>query len=272
MKPMADKKSSLRRYVRILFAYMRLYLARRMAYRFDFVLNFILAVLFTSMSLLFVTFVYRNVPVVAGWTRDEALLIVASYSIVNGLAWMFCFGGFWNFDLLLSTGKFDSFLVKPAPPILLVAFYRTTLEDISEVLIGVVLIARYYVQHSELHVFPHVFGVALSLLYGFIIYTSVFVLAKCLSFKKIQSWSMNRLVTDMFAIGKYPQSIFRQTLLRFTTTVILPIAFIGTVPANFVKGEGTIAILLLGFVLTCIFLFLTRFVWQRSLRDYSSAS
>lgn len=251
---------------------MRLYLARRMAYRIDFVLNFVLAILFTGMSILFVDFVYRNVPSVAGWTRDEAMLLVGAYSIVNGLAWMFCFGGFWNFDMLLSTGKFDSFLVKPVPPMLLVAFYRTTLEDISEVIIGVFLIARYFVWHPELLVFSNIFGLLVTLFCGFILYICMFIMAKCISFKKIQSWSMNRLVTDIFSIGKYPQDIFRQVIFRFATTIVFPIAFVGTIPSNFVKGVGSNGMLVLGVVLATLFILSTNYFWRFSLRRYSSAS
>ena len=61
-------------------------------------------------------------------------------------------------------------------------------------------------------------------------------------------------------------------MLRVALTVVVPVAFAVTVPAEAIAGRGHGAQLAGAVALACALLAFTRWFWKRGLRQYSGAS
>jgi ABC-2 type transport system permease protein len=71
--------------------------------------------------------------------------------------------------------------------------------------------------------------------------------------------------------GRYPVSFFKGWV-RLFFTFILPIAFASTFPAQALRGDVDVAMLLVGVVLACLALLGSSRFWNYGVRHYSSAS
>ena len=71
--------------------------------------------------------------------------------------------------------------------------------------------------------------------------------------------------------GRYPISAFPAGL-RTLFTVVLPVAFLTTVPAEAILGRASSHWLLLSVAVAVAALLFSRWFWRLALRDYTSAS
>ena len=72
----------MRRYLRLLGVQLRASVAQAAQYRLDFVLGAVMSVFWTAAALTPLVVVYARRPTLGGWTRDEALLVVAFFTIL----------------------------------------------------------------------------------------------------------------------------------------------------------------------------------------------
>ena len=85
---------------------------------------------------------------------------------------------------------------------------------------------------------------------------------------QVKSWEVLRA---LLAAGRYPITAY-PVILRFIFTLLLPVAFLTTVPAEAVLGELNLITILSGFLLSSLFLILSRRFWIIALKHYTSAS
>ena len=103
-----------------------------------------------------------------------------------------------------------------------------------------------------------------------ILYNLWFILATT-SIWFVKTWNATEVLRALLAAGRYPISAYPVTL-RLVFTLILPVAFLTTVPAQMILGEIHLYYLLLGFLIALLFLYLSRLFWYFALRFYTSAS
>jgi len=72
--------------------------------------------------------------------------------------------------------------------------------------------------------------------------------------------------------SQYPVDIFGSKFLRYSLTFILPLGFLGTFQAK-ILSRGFNPLLIAGSIaMAFIFFSISRFIWNRGLAKYSSAS
>ena len=75
----------------------------------------------------------------------------------------------------------------------------------------------------------------------------------------------------MLAAGRYPVSAYPPGMRTFFTLVV-PITFLTTVPAEALLGRSSVTWLVLSLVVAAVCLLLARSFWRFALRFYTSAS
>ena len=262
---------SIQRYFVVFWRYLRLALQVRLAYRASFFAEFSINVLSAVSSLLFIEFLYANIPAVAGWSHDEALVILASYFIIQSISWLFLMSGMWRFDYMLRIGSFDRMLVRPMHPLALIGFSEIQPETVVDFSLALFLLGRYVFLYS----FPPVWIIILYILFlffGVVILLSFLVILRTINFKTINTWSISIFVQDISNFGRYPRQIFQGKLFRFLAATILPVVFMGAVPAEIFLGKVDWWYVVFGFLTAAVFFLSARFLWNRALKSYSSAS
>jgi ABC-2 type transport system permease protein len=103
-----------------------------------------------------------------------------------------------------------------------------------------------------------------------ILYSLWFVLATT-SIWFVKTWNATEVLRATLTAGRYPITAYPQTL-RVFFTVVIPVAFLTTVPAEAILGRPSWAWLLAGTGMAAGFLALSRAFWRFALRFHTSAS
>lgn len=103
-----------------------------------------------------------------------------------------------------------------------------------------------------------------------ILYSLWFVLsATSIWFVKV--WNATEVLRSVLAAGRYPMSAYPPAL-RLVFTVVVPVAFLTTVPAQAILGLAEPRWLLASGLMAVLALGVSRTFWRFALRHYTSAS
>jgi len=103
-----------------------------------------------------------------------------------------------------------------------------------------------------------------------ILYSLWFVLATT-SIWFVKTWNATEVLRATLTAGRYPITAYPQTL-RVIFTVVIPVAFLTTVPAEAILGRPSWPWLLAGAGMAAACFGLSRSFWQLALRFHTSAS
>jgi len=142
---------------------------------------------------------------------------------------------------------------------------------LPEIILGLSIVFWAAVQSGSTFSFYSLFVFIISLLIGFIILYSVWFLIAASSIWFVKTWNATEVLRALLAAGRYPISAY-PVILRFIFTLLLPVAFLTTFPAEAILGELNFNILFFGLILSSLFLFFSRLFWKFALKHYTSAS
>jgi ABC-2 type transport system permease protein len=259
------------RYLRLLGVQLRASTAIAMQYRVEFLVEGALAVFWTGWALVPLLVVFGVRKGVAGWTFEEALVVMGWFTLVKGIL-----EGAVNPSLAavvehIRKGTLDFVLLKPADAQFLVSTARFEPWRVVDLLGGVAIFA---VAFHRMGRWPGAgdVGAALVLLAcAALILYSLWILVVSAAFYVVKIDNLSFLFVSIYDAARWPISVFRGAL-RFVFTFVVPLALLTTYPALALLGRLDViraAQALLGAVVFAAF---SRFVWTRSIARYTSAS
>ena len=113
--------------------------------------------------------------------------------------------------------------------------------------------------------------VLVMLLAGGLILYSLWFLIAATSIWFVKTWNATEVLRAVLASGRYPVAAYPAPL-RLLFTLVIPVAFLTTVPAEVVLGRASASMLWLGLGLAVGFFVAARQFWLYALRHYTSAS
>jgi len=106
---------------------------------------------------------------------------------------------------------------------------------------------------------------------GAVILYCFWLMVSASAFWLIRVGEIAELFEGIYAAGRWPISIYPRWL-RFGLTIIIPIAFAVTIPAEALTNRLDAFSLLGTCAFTILFVMLARLVWLLGIRNYSGAS
>lgn len=103
----------MRRYLFLFFHLAKYGLIGSLAYRFQFLAWAVLSLIWAALFIVSVELIFGQVNAIAGWTKNETLLLVSLQTFFVGCLWIFIFPNLMNFSQLVRHGEFDFYLLKP---------------------------------------------------------------------------------------------------------------------------------------------------------------
>ena len=264
-------KQTLHRYARLLLVQLRTSLTLAVQYRFDFFLEGVLALLWLGITLVPLMVVFAQRTTVAGWSYPEALVVVGLFSVLKAVLDGAITPSLNHVVDGIRKGTLDFILLKPADAQFLVSTARFDPWRVLD-LLGSVAIVLYALR--RLHHVPSVwealtgcalFSVAILLIY------SLWILVVSLSFRVVKVDNLSYLFMSIFDAGRWPIHVFKGAL-RVLFTVVFPLALMTTYPAQALLGHLSLTHALLAGTGGLLFAGCARWIWQRSLQAYTSAS
>jgi ABC-2 type transport system permease protein len=278
------------RHARLLLAFARNSLVRDMTFRGNFIVDCISSLAWLAMNLgfyLLIFFHVRSIGASTGWGRDEFYVFLATTWIVNAIVQAFLMPNAQEFSELIRTGGLDYALLKPIDTQFLISFRRVEWASLSNAVAGLCILAYALWRLSSRTDPPWEFSIGIGLLYGVYLLCGValfYSLIVCLAATSIWLGRNQSLYDFWFYItnfSRYPMEIYQSGWgipLWYIFTFVFPILVIINVPARLLAQplsprqgwEWGLAVF--AFIATIVALILSRWVFQRALRSYSSAS
>ncbi|SDM19019.1 ABC transporter permease [Allokutzneria albata] len=259
----------MRRYLSLSLLLTGVGLRRILAYRSDFFVGIGAFALRVVMHALLLGVIYQYVSDIAGWTFDEALLLLGVAMLVRGLDHAFT-DQLWELGRkLVQRGELVRYLVRPVHPLFSLLSERFCYpEGIGEILAGLAVI---FYAAPGLDLDPGlgrivVFG--LLLLVGALVFAAVKLLLAALAFWTTTSLQVMTAVYEVADTARYPLDVFPAPI-RVVLTSVIPFALTGFVPADYLlHGAGTLTWLapVIAGVLTASALL----TWSRGVRRFEA--
>jgi ABC-2 type transport system permease protein len=240
-------------------------LAAALEYRAAFISQSIGMILNDAVYFIVWIIFFDRFPSIRGWQLTDMFLVFGISASAFGLAGLL-FGNAFNLGDIIVKGRLDYYLSLPRPTLLHVLASRVVPSSFGDFIYGFISYAASG-QFSLDGLGRFIIGVILAMT----VFLAFLVIVQSLAFwlgtgGVFTGMAINAIVT--FAI--YPITLFNQSA-KIILFLVVPAAFMGAVPAGFVKGFSwsTFGLMLLG---AAGFLTLSFVIFQAGLRRYESGS
>jgi ABC-2 type transport system permease protein len=259
------------RYLRLLGVQFRASAQVAMQYRVEFLVEGAMAFFWMAWAVVPLVVVYAHRPSVAGWSFDQALVVVGIFILMKGVL-----EGAVNPSLAsvvehIRKGTLDFVLLKPADAQFLVSTAKFEPWRVVDVSAGLAVVVLAMARMGRL---PSPAEVAAALALGacalWTLY-SLWILVVSAAFLVVKVDNLSFLFLSIFDAARWPISVFTGAW-RVIFTVVIPLALMTTFPAEALLGRLPSATLALSAAGTVAFAALTRAVWLRAIARYTSAS
>ncbi len=215
---------------------------------------------------------YLQTPSLAGWTRDEGLLLFFTFHLLYNICILFFIGSLkellWNG---VRRGDVDLVLTKPLNSQFLLSVMKPEIQQVGLV-VGLLLLFIRQALTMPLSTSPvDLLSFLLLFMTGIaIVYLSMSTYATSAFFftKAQQVLEVYDKITD---ISHYPLPMFPKSFQLFAVTVV-PIGLMSYAPVSFLLGRGNNAMLTASLGTVGVLLVINQLAWKHGLRRYSSAS
>lgn len=261
----------IKRYLKLFKALFRFGLQSELEFRANWIFWSLENLLWLLLSVVSVELIFGQVSSIAGFSKNEMLLILFVASLFSDLFWTFIFPSLGNFSNLIRLGNLDSYLVKPVNLRFLLSFRVMEFDHYVRIILEFFLIYKYTLlvsgQFNLLNLLVFIF----LFVCGIIIFYSLFF---ALTVTNIWFVNLHNLV-DFFntvkSLGEQPVYIFKKELLTLFSYLI-PVGFIATFPTEALLGRFSLVKFFIAPLLAFIIYFLSAKFFTLALRHYTSAS
>ena len=246
-------------------------LATEAEYRANFVLSAVASFLGVAGSLFTLGVLYQNGHELGGWSWPEAMLVVAVYTLLDGVQQAVLGPNRQAFTQLVREGTLDYALLKPIDAQVHLSLRKLSVWGFPNLALGLGLVVYAGLKLEPaagfldfaLAVVPVALAVMILYALGFILATTTIWFTK--------TDNITIAMQALLESGRFPVSAYAPGY-RFVFTFIVPAAFMTTVPAatlargpqwTWLLGSAAVALSLLTF---------SRWFWGFALRSYTSAS
>ncbi|HEX3033105.1 MAG TPA: ABC-2 family transporter protein [Bacillota bacterium] len=224
------------RYLELFWVYTGQYLKTLLAYRGDFLAQFLSDFVSQVMNLVVILVIFRHINTLSGWNEAEMLFLYGFFLLPNALFNTFFSNLFDVPEKYILMGELDRVLTRPVNSLFQVLVEQLQLDSLWGLLSGLVVIGyastRLGWQFSWLDL-----PVAVVLVVGAtLIYGGIYVFLASLSFWFEGTNALMPTVYNLSVYGRYPVTVYKG-LVRFVLTWVLPFAFTAFYPASLLLGK-----------------------------------
>ena len=261
----------MRRYLRLLAVQLRASTLLALQYRVEFVVQGLLALFWSTWSLVPLLVLFSRRVGVAGWSFEEALVVVGWFTVMKGVL-----EGAINPSLTsvvehVRKGTLDFVLLKPADAQFLVSTARFQPWRVFDLAGGLVIFGVAFHRMGRVPGPGAVAAAVVLLGCATLVMYSLWILVVSLAFFVVKVDNLSYLFNSIFDAARWPASVFKGGWSVLFTFVI-PLALMTTYPALALLGKLAPAVAAEALFGALLFAAAARLIWTRSIARYTSAS
>jgi ABC-2 type transport system permease protein len=218
-------------HLRLFWEYFKQYMKTRLAYRWDFLVQFVTIFFYQAVNLVFILVVFQHTSSLNGWNRYEVIFIYGYFLIPWAV--FSSFFNLWDFnDRYVINGELDRVLTRPVYSLVQVIMEMMTPESLVGGVTGLIMMG-YSALHLHLHwSWADTFFLLLFTIGSVMIYGGIYIALTSISLFSDSKSDIQPIMYNIGNYGRYPVNIYHH-VIQFVLTWILPFAFVGFYPASY---------------------------------------
>jgi len=259
------------RYLKLYFHFFRNCLIRELEFRFNVFILSIVHIFWLGVMLGSVTLIFGQVDSIAGWTKQEVLILAVVGMLFHDIMEMFFMGNLERFSYYIRHGEFDFILLKPVNPRFMTSFRYTEFQNIFRIIIMVFVLAS-LLRGAGLQ--PSIYewaGFFAFFLAGLVVFYNIFFMVITTNFWLINLFNFNDIFDRLLSAGRYPVGIFKGRLESFFAYVI-PLGLIATFAVEIFLGRAALVSFGIAAFMVVVTSLASELFWRFALKHYQSAS
>ena len=246
-------------------------LSIELEYQVNIFIDLLTAIFGLSGSIFLLSIFFSNAKDIGGWSFEQALIIQAIYTILNGITNTWFSPNLTEIVKYIREGTLDFVLIKPIDSQFWVSFKRISPTGFIEIFLGLIVLIyclnlnNISLTIKSLFLLFVTLGCSISILY------SLWFLISTTTIWFVKTWNATEVLRSFLYLGRFPLNAFSFPLRVFFSTVI-PITFITAIPSEVILGISTFWKIILEILVSMTFIIFSRRFWKFALRFYTSAS
>ncbi len=222
-------------------------------------------------SIFILSLFYSSGSTLGGWEWNSSIVVLGIYIFLEGFIISLLQPSLTSLVKHVQNGTLDFILLKPMDTQFYLSSRSISPWGLPSIIGGFSLIIWGISLGSYNPTLIDLMMFLSTIVSSFIILYSLWFIIATTSIWFVKVWNATEVLRATLVAGRYPVSAY-PSILRFLFTVILPITFLTTVPAQSVLGMSSISMTLSSLFLASIFFSISRIFWSFALRFYTSAS
>ena len=259
------------RYLRLYGRFVGFSLSRAMQFRFDFFFRIFMDLAYYGIQIGFYNVVFLQTPDLGGWTREQAMVFMGGYLVVDGIAMTLFSNNLWWLPVAVNKGDLDYYLVRPVSSL----FFLTLRDFAANSLVNLAFalgILAWAVLRLPGSPGPGQCALFLAMLaVGATLHGILHLLTLLPVFWIHSAGSLHGIFYSLARFMERPDGIFTGWTRRLLVSAV-PFCLMASFPAR-IFLEGPRWDILLHFAsVTAAMSILVVWLWEKGMRAYSSAS
>ncbi len=222
-------------------------------------------------SLLVLWLFHRQGVALGGWSWHASQVVLGAYTALAGFTTTLLQPNLSRIVAEVQEGGLDFVLLKPIDSQFWLSLRSFSLAGLPELLVGLGLMLWAALQERGTLSSQAVLATAVVMgAAAMILYALWFALATT-TIWFVKTWNATEVLRSALSAGRYPVSAYPPAL-RLLFTLVLPVAFLTTVPAEVLLGRSSGGWIATSLAVSLLAFALCRAFWQWALRSYTSAS
>jgi len=261
----------MRRYLRIFIGLFKVSAIAELEYRLNFVVKIATDVIWYGAQIVLFEILFSHTKNISGWTIESTRVFMGILFMVDSLFMLFIENNLSQLSAKVRQGDLDLILVKPVSSQFMLSLQKMSPSYICNLLLVLgwltwsLSLMPQPVPWERLLVLLISVPCAVAITYSL----RLFFAATAIIFT--HSENINYVWYQLYRLGMRPDSIYPRWL-RYLVWTIIPVAFIGSIPARLVIETPNLGLILASIGVASLALFLSTRYWRFTLRFYSSAS
>lgn len=249
----------------------RLGALNELQYRVNFWVQLLNSAINLGTGLVVIAVVYNQTETLGGWTDVELLAVLGVHVLVGGFLRTFVVPNMWALIRDVQDGTLDYTLTRPADSQLIVSVRQINIWSLIDVPLGAGVIVWAVREMQPDLTTAGILAFVATLICGAAIVYSIWLAAVTVAFKAIDVGDLLQILNGVYEAGRWPITIY-PLWLRGSLTVIIPLAFAITVPAEIISQRVEWWWLASAVGVGAAALLVSRMIWKWGIRNYSGAS
>lgn len=269
LKLSVDSVKFMQRYLNTLKLFWGTAIAAELEYRVNFILATISSLGSLTGSIFSLFLFYRNNYSFAGWSWEEALIVLGVFTVLQGFSATVLVPNLNKIVDHVQQGTLDFVLLKPISSQFWLSTRTVSPWGLPDLIFGSIILG-YAGTRLGLD-FSYYFWGLIPLSFGMLILYSLWFVLGAMSIWFVKIYNVTEVLRGLLEAGRFPMVAY-PTAYRFFFTFVVPVAFLTTVPAEVLLGRGELSWIVGAGILAILLFFFSIGFWRFALRFYTSAS